>query len=121
MNTRAQLERVKAWLAHGRRRIYAGGAAGLVVVVALTIAFEPSARVPVGKVQELINARYNTGSSRCVAAAGGRDLCQVATDRCRGTLLVKAVDEEIFTVVTATPERLRSTEACANPETLLPQ
>lgn len=115
------MERIKAWLAHGRRRIYAGGAAALVVVVALTLAFEPSARVPLGKVQEMINARYNTGSSRCVTAGGGRDLCQVATDRCRGTLLVKAVDEEIFTIVTATPERLRSTEACANPETLLPQ
>ncbi len=121
MDRQAQLERIKAWLAHGRRRVYAGGGAALVVVVALTLAFEPSARVPIGKVQEMINARYNTGSSRCVTAAGGRDLCQVATDKCRGTLLVKAVDEEIFTIVTATPERLRSTEACANPETLMPQ
>jgi hypothetical protein len=121
MDPQARLERIKAWLAQGRRRIYAGGAAALVVVVALTLAFEPSARVPLGKVQEMINARYNTGSSRCVTADGGRDLCQVATDRCRGTLLVKAVDEEIFTIVAATPERLRSTEACANPETLLPQ
>ena len=121
MDPQAQLERFKAWLAHGRRRIYAGGAAALVVVVALTIAFEPSARVPLGKVQEMINARYNTGSSKCVTASGGRDLCQVATDKCRGTLLVKAVDEEIFTIVTATPARLRSTEACANPESLLPQ
>jgi hypothetical protein len=121
MDPQAQLERIKAWLAHGRRRIYAGAAAALIVVVALTLAFEPSARVPIAKVQEMINARYNTGSSRCVTAGGGRDLCQVATDKCRGTLLVKAVDEEIFTIVTATPARLRSTEACANPETLLPQ
>jgi hypothetical protein len=101
--------------------VYAGGTAALLLVVALTLAFEPSATVSLGKVQDMIKSRYNTSSVSCVASTGGHDLCQVATDRCRGTLLVKAVDEEIFTIVTATPERLRSPEACANPETLTPQ
>jgi len=121
MESPTQLERIRAWLAHGRRRVYAGGAAALILVVALTLAFEPSATVSIGKVQDMIKSRYNTSSVSCAASAGDRDICQVATDKCRGTLLVKPVDEEIFTIVTATPARLRSTEACANPETLTPQ
>jgi hypothetical protein len=121
MDGPTQLERIRAWLAQGRRRLYAGGAAASILIVALVLAFEPSARVSTGKVQELLNSTYNTRSAACVARADGRDLCRLATERCRGTLLVKPVDEEIFTIVTATPARLRSTEACANPETLTPQ
>src|SRR5665213_1597852 len=121
MEGQNQLERIRAWLLEGRRRVYAGGAAALIVVVALVLAFEPSATISIGTVQDLVKTRYNTSSVTCVSSTGGRDLCQVATDKCRGTLLVKPVDEEIFTVVSAKPAKLESLEVCANPQTLTPQ
>ena len=121
MEGQSQLGRIRAWLAEGRRRVYAGGAAALIVVIALVLAFEPGGTVSISTVQDMIKIRYNTSSVTCAASISGRDVCQVATDKCRGTLLVKPVDDEIFTVVSAKPARLESLEACGNPETLTPQ
>ena len=116
------MERVLAWLADGRHQIYAGVAATVIVLLLAGLIFAPSnGMVPLSKVQKLIDTSYNTGSARCVTASDGHDSCHVATEHCSGTLVVKAVDSEVFTVVRAIPPRLRSTEACANPETLTPQ
>lgn len=115
------MQQIQAWLAKGYRQVYAGVAATVVVLVVLGLVFAPSSGVPIRKVEELINASYNTGSAHCVPSSHGHDLCHVATEHCSGTLLVKPVDSEVFTIVTAEPARLRSTEACANPETLTPQ
>jgi hypothetical protein len=115
------VDRIQEWLAADRLRLYGAIAGVVVLVIAVAVAFEPANRVSISKVQELINTSYNTGSARCAPSSDGHDVCRVATEKCSGTLVVKAVDDEIFTVVSATPARLRSTEQCANPETLTPQ
>jgi hypothetical protein len=114
------VEGIQVGLAAGRRRLYGVIAGAVVLVIALAVAFEPAKTVSIGKVQELLNTTYNTGSASCTPSSEGRDICQVATERCSGTLVVKPVDDEILTVVKAIPARLRSTEKCANPETLTP-
>jgi hypothetical protein len=101
--------------------MYGAIAAGTALVVILAFVLEPSGGVSLSNVQDLIKTTYNTSAVTCVASSHGHDLCKVATDKCRGSLLVHPVDSEIYTVVAATPESLRSEESCSNPETLTPQ
>jgi hypothetical protein len=116
------VKRLEAWLAHGRRRLYAAGAGGVILLLALGFALAPAGGISTGTVQQLLGSEYNTGSVHCVRGGGaGHDLCTLATERCRGTLVVKPVDAELVTIVTADPPRLRSHEQCANPETLVPE
>jgi hypothetical protein len=58
--------------------------------------------------QELINASYQTSGTSCRATAHGRDICQLVSEKCRGTLVVASVNTRNFTIVSASPEQLDS-------------
>jgi hypothetical protein len=60
------------------------------------------------RMQELINASYQTSGTRCRPTAHGRDICRLVSEKCRGTLVVASVNASNFTIVSASPEQLDS-------------
>jgi hypothetical protein len=99
---------IRAWLGHGRRRLYATGVTAAVLLVAGLSTLPAGGGVSSGRMQELLNASYNTSGTRCVPSAHGRQTCQLSAGKCSGTLIVAAVGASNFTIVDATPERLDS-------------
>ncbi|MHB8243158.1 MAG: hypothetical protein ACYDHN_14360 [Solirubrobacteraceae bacterium] len=115
MDTQESIAGARAWLAQGRRRLWAAGAAVAVAVVAVLSLLPAGGGVSVAKMQELVDTAYRTTGTRCVTAAHGRDLCHVKAERCEGTLLVAPTSGGHFTTVSSTPEQLDSA-ACNRSE-----
>jgi hypothetical protein len=105
----------QAWLAQGRRRLWAAGAALAVLVVAVLSLLPAGGAVSLAKMQELVDTAYATTGTRCVPAAHGRDLCHLKAEKCEGTLLVAPTSGGHFTTVSSTPEQLDSA-ACNKSE-----
>ena len=91
-----------------RRRWYAGAAVVAGAVVLLLITVPSGGGVSTTRMQQLINASYSTSGTRCVASTHGRDTCQIAAEKCHGTLVVAPVGSGTFTIVDAKPEQLDS-------------
>ena len=92
-----------------RRRWYAGAALVVGAAVVLLLITVPSGGgVSATRMQQLINASYSTSGTRCVASTHGRDTCQIAAEKCHGTLVVAPVGSSTFTIVDAKPEQLDS-------------
>jgi len=98
----------REWLAQGRRRLWAAGAAIAVLVVALLSLLPAGGAVSLAKMQQLVDTAYRTTGTRCVTAAHGRDLCHLKAEKCEGTLLVAPTSGGHFTTVSSTPEQLDS-------------
>ncbi len=99
---------IREWLGHGRRRWYAIGVSAVIVLAALATVFPSGGGVSIERMQELLNASYDTSGTKCVAAAHGRDTCKLTAGECSGTLIVAPVGGSNFTIVNATPEQLDS-------------
>jgi hypothetical protein len=102
------------WLSQGQRRLYAAGAASLIVVLVL-LSFVPSgAAVSPGRMEELVNTAYSTTGTRCAKSSHGRDLCRLKAEKCQGTLLVAPSSSGHFTIVSSTPDQLDSSACVKN-------
>ena len=109
------LPEFRAWLAQGRRRLYVGGAALVLVLIALLSLYPAGNAVSLARMQELVDSAYSTSGTHCVQSSHGRDLCRLKAEKCQGTLLVASTDSSHFTIVSSTPDQLDSA-ACVKSE-----
>ncbi len=102
------------WPPPGPRWAYALALAALVAAVILATLGSPGAVSP-ARTAQLIDSNYSISGTVCTTAAHGRQLCRLNAPSCHGTLLVAPTSQGTFTIVSANPEDLTSSQ-CGHTE-----